>query len=166
MQGFVLTGDFRCFKVDMILNVRKNHKAYWGGGGYVSNFKSFGVLHPISHYGYIGGRGGGRGILYTCYCTVTYTCCCTVSTRMTPALWWAAMTAVLVFSSIVRGRVTRQWPQRNHSFKETGEPKQNQTEVSLLTSLMPYRKATLAPVFYWLKSTYTGNKISSFSLYQ
>ena len=34
-----------------------------GEGEYISNFKSFGVLHPISHYGYPG-EGGKRNIIY------------------------------------------------------------------------------------------------------
>ena len=41
-------------------------------------------------------------------------------------------------SFIVRDRVTRQCPQTT-TFKERGEPKRNQTEVLLLTSLTPYR---------------------------
>ena len=59
-------------KVDMVLNVHRNHKAYQGRGE--------------------GGRGyggGGRGRLYTYRYTVT--------TRMTPVLRWAAMTAILMF---------------------------------------------------------------------
>ena len=56
----------------MVLNVHRNHKAYYGrgeGGG---------------EYG-----GGGRGRSYTYRHTVT--------TRMTPALRWAAMRAILMF---------------------------------------------------------------------
>ena len=41
-------------------------------------------------------------------------------------------------SLIVRHKVTRQRPQTT-TFEEKGEPKQIQTEVPLLTSLMPYR---------------------------
>ena len=39
---------------------------------------------------------------------------------------------------IVTDKVTRQCPQTT-TFKEKGEPKRIQTEVSLLTSLTPYR---------------------------
>ena len=46
-------------------------------------------------------------------------------------------------SLIVRDKVTRQCPQTT-TFEERGEPKQNQTEVLLLTSLTPYRYAKLA----------------------
>ena len=39
-------------------------------------------------------------------------------------------------------KVTRQCMSTNHNlFEEKGEPKQYQTEVLLLTSLMPYRSA-------------------------
>ena len=41
-------------------------------------------------------------------------------------------------SVIVRDKVTRQCPQ-TATFEEKGEPKQIRTEVSLLTSLTPYR---------------------------
>ena len=51
-----------------------------------------------------GGWGGGRGRLYTYRYAVT--------TRMTPALRWAAMRAVLMFhKNIVRDKVTRRYPQ-------------------------------------------------------
>ena len=54
----------------MVLNIHRNHKAYKGRreGGY---------------------GGGGRGRLYTYRYTVT--------TRMIPALRWAAMRAILMF---------------------------------------------------------------------
>ena len=41
-------------------------------------------------------------------------------------------------SLIVRDRVTRQRPQTT-TFEERGEPKQNRTDVFLLSSLTPYR---------------------------
>ena len=41
-------------------------------------------------------------------------------------------------SLTVRDKVTRQYPQTT-TFEEKGEPKQNRTEVPLLTSLTPYR---------------------------
>ena len=56
----------------MVLNVHRNHKAYQG-----------------REEGGTGYGGGGRGRLYT-YCY-------TVTTRMTPALRWAAMRAILMF---------------------------------------------------------------------
>ena len=43
-------------------------------------------------------------------------------------------------SFIVRDKVTRQCPQTT-TFEEKGEPKLIRTEVPLLTSLTPYRKA-------------------------
>ena len=61
----------------------------------------------------------------------------TVTTRMTPALRWAAMRAINV-SLIVRDKVTRQCPQTT-IFEEKGESKRIRTEVPLLTSLTPYR---------------------------
>ena len=41
-------------------------------------------------------------------------------------------------SLIVRDKVTRQCPQTT-TFEDKGEPKQIRTEVTLLTSLTPYR---------------------------
>ena len=77
------------------------------------------------------GYGGvGRGRLYTNRYTVT--------TRMTSALRWAAMRAILISFIIVRDKVTRQCPQIT-TFEVKGEPKQIRTEVPLLTSLPPYR---------------------------
>ena len=65
----------------------------------------------------------GRGRLYTYRYTVT--------TRMTPALRWAAMRAILKFHNCEgqshNPKIT--------TFKEKGEPKQIRTEVLLLTSL-------------------------------
>ena len=43
-------------------------------------------------------------------------------------------------SLILRNKVTRQCPQTT-TFEEKGEPKRIRTEVPLLTSLTPYRKA-------------------------
>ena len=75
---------------------------------------------------------GGGGRLYTYPYTVT--------TRMTSAMRWAAMFHFNV-SLIVRDKVTRQCPQTT-TFEEKGEPKRLRTEVPLLTSLTPYRRAT------------------------
>ena len=84
-----------------------------------------------------GGGGGGGGGLYTYRYTVT--------TRMTSALRWAAMRAILMFHNlIVRDKVTRQYPQTTN-FEVKGEPKQIRTEVPLpLTTERPnacYRQA-------------------------
>ena len=62
---------------------------------------------PLRGYG-----GRGRGRLYTYRYTVT--------TRMTPALRWAAMRAILMF------RYTRQCPQTT-AFEGKGEPKRIRT---------------------------------------
>ena len=45
-------------------------------------------------------RRGEREIMYTCHYTVT--------TRMTPALRWAVIRAILMFLLIARDKVTRQ----------------------------------------------------------
>ena len=68
-----------------------------------------------------------------------YTYRYTVTTRMTPALRWAAMRAILLNASlIVRDEITRQCPQTT-VLEVKGEPKQIRTEVPLLTGLPPYR---------------------------
>ena len=69
----------------------------------------------------------GRGRLYTYRSIVT--------TRMTSALRWAAMRAILMFCNC-EGKVSRQCPQTT-TFEEKGEPKRIRTEVPLLTSLKP-----------------------------
>ena len=56
-----------------------------------------------------------------------------VGSRMTPALRWAAMRAILLFHNC-----EGQTPQTT-TFEEKGEPKPIRTEVLLLTSLTPYR---------------------------
>ena len=54
---------------------------------------------------------------------ILYTYRYTVTTRMTPALRWAATRAFFYYSLIVRdGRVTRQCPQTT-TFEEKGDPK-------------------------------------------
>ena len=81
-----------------------------------------------------GGRGyggEGRGRLYT-YRRYT------AATRMTRALRWAAMRAILMFQWEVVDKVTGQCPQTTAS-EEKGEPKRYRTEVLPLTSLTPYR---------------------------
>ena len=64
----------------MVLNVHRNHKAY--------------VLWD--------GEKGGEERLYTYRYTIT--------TRVTPALRWTAMRAILYVSLIVRDKVTGQCP--------------------------------------------------------
>ena len=59
-------------KVNMVLNVHRNHKFFWDGE------------KGVRWYG-----GGGRGRLYTYRYAVT--------TRMISALRWAAMRAILMF---------------------------------------------------------------------
>ena len=72
-------------------------------------------------------RGGGRGILYTCRYTVT--------TRMVPALRWAAMRTIFNVSVGSDGQ-----SHTNHNlFEEKGQPKRYRTEVLPLTNLTPYR---------------------------
>ena len=68
-----------------------------------------------------GGYGGeGKGRLYTYRYTVT--------TRMTSALRWAAMRAILMFHSLWGTKSQRQCPQTT-TFEVKGEPKQIRTEV-------------------------------------
>ena len=61
------------------------------------------------------------------------------TTRMIPALRWAAMRAILMFQSEVMDKVTGQCPQNHDLLEEKGEPKRDRTEVLPLTSLTPYR---------------------------
>ena len=74
----------------------------------------------------MGYGGGGRGRIYTYRYTVT--------TRMIPALRWAAMRASLMFQQEVMDKVT------NHNlFEDKGEPKRYRIEVLPLTNLTLYR---------------------------
>ena len=57
----------------------------------------------------VGGGEGDVGRLYTYHYTVT--------ARMTPALRWAAMRAILMFQQEVMNKVTRQCPQTTTSLK-------------------------------------------------
>ena len=80
-----------------------------------------------------GGRrygDGGRGRLYT----YRYEA---VTTRMTSALRWAAMRAILMFHNCEGQR--HKTVSTDTTFEEKGEPKQIPTEVLLLTSLTPNR---------------------------
>ena len=78
-----------------------------------------------------GGYGdGGRGRLYT----YRYAA---VPTKMTSALRWVAMRAILMLHNCER-QVKRQCPQTT-TFEDKEELKQIRTEVLLLTRLTPYR---------------------------
>ena len=88
--------------------------------------------------------GGGR------LCTYRYT----VTTRMTSALRWAAMRAILMFQLEVTDKVPGQCPQTRTFFEEKGEPKRYRTEVLPLTILTPYREAK--PAHWGLKK---GEKV-------
>ena len=54
----------------------------------------------------------------------------TVTTRVTPALRWAAMRAIFSVTLIVRDKVIRQCPQ-NTVFEEKGDLKRIRTDVRL-----------------------------------
>ena len=66
---------------------------------------------------------GGRGLLYTYRYTVT--------TRVTPALRWASMRAILMFHNC-EGQSHKTM---STTFEEKEQPKRIPTEVPLLTSL-------------------------------
>ena len=87
-----------------------------------------------------GGGGGGEGGYGGGWRRRLYTYRYAVTNRMTPALRWAAMRAILMFHNCEGQNHTRQCPQTT-TFEEKGEPKQIRTEVPLLTSLTPYRYA-------------------------
>ena len=96
----------------MVLNIHRNHKAYKGRGRR-------------------GGRGGVevgvRGRLYTCRYTVT--------TRMIPALRWAAMMSHFNVSVESDGQSHRTVSTNHNLSEEKGEPKRYRTEVLPLTRL-------------------------------
>ena len=73
-----------------------------------------------------GYEDGGRGKLYTSHCIVT--------TRMTPALKWAVMRAILMFHSLW-GTNSQGGVYGLQLFEEKGELKWIWTKVPLLTSL-------------------------------
>ena len=64
----------------------------------------------------------------------------TVTTRMTSALRWAAMRAILISVSVGSdGQSRHKTVSTNHNlFEEKGEPKRYRTEILPLTSLTPY----------------------------
>ena len=68
-----------------------------------------------------------------------YTYRYTVTTRMTSALRWAAMRAILMFQKEVMDKVTRQCPQTTTFLKRKESRSGYRTEVLPLTSLTPYR---------------------------
>ena len=76
---------------------------------------------------------GGRRRLYTYRYTVT--------TRMTPALRWAAMRAILMFQWEAMDKFIRHASANHNLFEEKGEPKRYRTEVLPLTSITSYRWA-------------------------
>ena len=84
------------------------------------------------------GENGGKGVWRWGEREIIYTYRYTVTTRMTSALRWAAMRAILMFQWEVMDKVTRQCPQTT-TFEEKREPKRYRTEVLPLTSLPPYR---------------------------
>ena len=96
-----------------MLNVHRNYKAYSGRG---EGGKGYG--------------GGGRGRLYTYRYTVT--------TRMTSALRWTTMRAILMFHNC-EGRSHKTVSTDDKAFEEKGEPKRIRIEVPPRTSLTPYR---------------------------
>ena len=65
----------------------------------------------------------------------------TATTRITPALRWAAIRAILISDCKGQSHNLRQCPQTTTFLKKRGEPKRNRTEVLVLTSLTPYRQA-------------------------
>ena len=96
-----------------MLNVHRNHKAYYGRGE--------------------GGKGvwrcGEREIIYlSLHCHHQNDFCIKVGSDESH----------FNVSFIVRDKITRQCPQTT-TFEEKGEPKWIETEVPLLTSLTPYR---------------------------
>ena len=58
----------------------------------------------------------------------------TVTTRMSPALSWAAMRAIFNVSLIAKDKVTKTVSTDHTFFEERGEPKRNRTEVPLLNT--------------------------------
>ena len=101
-------------KVNMVLNVHRNHKAYQGrgeGGG----------------RGY-GGEGRREIIYLSLHCHHQNDSCVKMDSDK----------SYFNVSLIVRDKVTRQCPQTTTS-EDKGEPKRYRTGVPLLTSLTPRR---------------------------
>ena len=84
-----------------------------------------------------GGKGGGGGMEVEGEGDRNYTYRHTVTTRMTFALRWAAMRAILVFHNC-EGQSHKTVSTKHNLFEENGEPRRNRTEVLLLASPMSY----------------------------
>ena len=83
------------------------------------------------------GEKGGGGRLYTYRYTVT--------TRIIPALRWAATDERHSNVPVGSNGQSHRTVSTNHNFfEERGEPKRYRTEVLPLTNLTPYRQAKLA----------------------
>ena len=67
-----------------------------------------------------------------------YTYRYTVTIRITSALRWAAMRAILMFSVESDGQSHKTVSTNHNLFEEKGEPKRYLTEVLPLISLTPY----------------------------
>ena len=67
-----------------------------------------------------------------------YTYHYTVTTRIIPALRWAAMRAIFNVSVGSGGQSHRTVSTNHNLFEQKGEPKRYRTEVLSLTSLTPY----------------------------
>ena len=102
-------------QTNMVLNVHRNHKAYWGLG-----------------------EGGEGGMEVGKEGRLLYTYRYTIITRMTPALRWGSSESHFNVSINVRDKVIRQCPQTTTS-EEKREPKRIRTEAPPLTSLTTYR---------------------------
>ena len=107
-----------CQKKSVVYEMECRHAAVQRGG-----------LLGTGRRGGRGYGGGMRGRLYTdCY---------PVTTRMTSALRWAAMRAILMFHNC-EGQSHKTVSTDHNLFEEKGEPKRYRTEVLPLTSLTPY----------------------------
>ena len=98
----------------MVLNVHRNHMAYYGWGD-----EGEGDMEV----------GGEREITYL---SLHY------HHQNDSCIKMGSDESHFNVSLIVRDKVTRQCP-RTTTFEEKGEPKRYRTEVPLLTSLTPYR---------------------------
>ena len=87
------------------------------------------------------GEKGGKGVWRCGEREIIYLSLYTVTTRMIPALIWAAVRAILMFqySHFNDGQSHKTVSTNHNLFEEKGEPKRYRTEVLPLTSLMPYR---------------------------
>ena len=100
-----------CCSVNTVLNVHRNHKAYWGRGeGYED-----------------GGKREIMAIYLSSHC----------HHQNDSFMKMDGDESLFNVSLVVRDKVTRQCPQTT-TFEEEGEPKRIRTEVPLLTGLTPY----------------------------